>query len=451
MARQIHIQEIEQFGLITRVPNQVVSSEVLDGVRNLHEKEALEPAIREILFDPNETPHGPTEIADILTSRVTLSGTPRVAAFVLKGRSFRRVSSREVTHQFVRLRRVPDLGLMVFMAVGDIQDDARTDFIQTAQDAACDYLVVDAADVARLLIAYEKICPHDGTPYDNSGICGKGHSRDPGIRLSFRINEDPRYEIQSLEEISHAGAKRYSAKIVVDRHYSREILREIVRNATAEIRASNYYRSDRGEAHWGDTPAHVVWLFVAYDLEDLRHTNWVCRTQWIDPGLDPRGRPLDLQGDERLDGIEIAWNDKYEFMKNFARGFSAPKGEVLARLKPILKRMLILGDTIVSLYNSYERGQISDAAFSRQMEEMEPEVSELYSRSGDLPAPPHDAKDYAQVCHSLFGDVDNLCLPFSVLGRGTWNTAQRDGLIKGSIRNYLKNKERLRFEEEKLH
>jgi hypothetical protein len=451
MPRQIQIQEIEQFTFVARVPTGAISSQVLDGVRNLHEKDSLEPAVREILYDPNETPHGPTEIADIYTSRVTVGGQPRVAAFVLKGRSFRRVSAREVTHQFVRLRRVPDLGLMVFMAVGDIQDDARSDFIQTAQDAGCDYLIIDATDIARLLIAYGKLCAQDGTPYDDTGLCAAGHPRDPEIILSYRVNEDPRYEITNLSEVSHAGAKRYSASIVVDRHYPRDILREIIRAATTEVRTSDYYRNERVEAHWGETPAHVVWLYLAYDLEDLRRKNWVCRSEWIDPALDSRWRPTGMKGDERVEDIEVTWNPNYDWMKDFMRSRSASKGAVLARLRPILKRMIELGDAAIVLFASYVHGELSDGKFSHTMQTLRPEVNELYSRSGDLPNPPDDVKDYDQICHSLFADVDNLYLPFSEQGRTTWTTSQRDALLALGIKTYMKNKERLKYEEEKLH
>jgi hypothetical protein len=451
MARQIQIHEIEQFSLAQRVPNDAISPEVRDGVRNLHEKEALEPAIRELLYDPNDTPHGPTEIADILTSRVEVRGEPRVAAFVLKGRSFTRVGSRDVTHQFVRLRHVPDLGLMVFMAVGDIQDDARRDFGQIAQDAGCDYLIVDRHDIARLLIAYEKICPDDGTPFDEKGTCEHGHLRDPGIRLEYRVREDPRYEIPSLRDVSHPLAKRYSAVVLVDRHYPRPVLREIVRSAIQDVRASNYYRSELVENHWAETPAHVVWLFVGYDLEDMRQTNWVCRAMWIDPDLDPAARPMGLQGDEEFEEIQIAWNGKYEELKTFFKSRSAPKGAVLARLRPILREMLKLGDKGMQLFAAYRASVLNDAAFSNTMEELQPAVRELYLQSGDIPMPPDDVKDYNQVCDNIFAQVDNMFLPFSDEGRGKWDQPQRDGLIAMAIRHYQKEKERLRFEEEKLH
>ena len=117
MKRLIKIHDIDEFSEIKTIPDAAINKEILFNIKNLDEK-SIERFLREILYDPNETPHGPTEIADILTTHVHVRGDKRLAAFVLKGKSFPRVSSREVTHQFVKLRQIPQLGLMVFLAVG---------------------------------------------------------------------------------------------------------------------------------------------------------------------------------------------------------------------------------------------------------------------------------------------------------------------------------------------
>jgi len=173
MGRLIEIHDIDEFSEVKTIPDATINNEILTNIGNLDEKKELERFLREILYDPNETLHGPTEIADILTN-VHVRGDKRLTAFVLKGKSFQRVSSRHVTHQFAKLRQISELGLMVFGAVGNIQDDAQRDFVQMAIDAGCDYLIMDAQDLARLFIAYEKICPKDGTPYDDTGTCKKG-------------------------------------------------------------------------------------------------------------------------------------------------------------------------------------------------------------------------------------------------------------------------------------
>jgi len=101
MVRLLDIQDVDEFSEVKRVPKESISSEIISGIRQLDEANELERFIREILYDPNETPHGPTEIADILTHHVHVRGERTLAAFVLKGKSFPRVRSRNVSHQFL--------------------------------------------------------------------------------------------------------------------------------------------------------------------------------------------------------------------------------------------------------------------------------------------------------------------------------------------------------------
>ena len=157
MRRLIKIYEIDEFSEIKAIPDASISEEILANIRNLDEKGEIEHFVREILYGPNETPHGPTEIADILTSHGHIREDKRLVAFILQGKSFKRVSSRDVTHQFAKVRKIPEFGLMVLGAVGNIQDDAQQDFLRAAIAAECDYLIIDAQDWARLFIAYEKI------------------------------------------------------------------------------------------------------------------------------------------------------------------------------------------------------------------------------------------------------------------------------------------------------
>lgn len=53
----------------------------------LEEREEFEPFIRSILSNSNVTPHGPAEIGDILTHKVSVRNEPGIAGY-LKGCSF---------------------------------------------------------------------------------------------------------------------------------------------------------------------------------------------------------------------------------------------------------------------------------------------------------------------------------------------------------------------------
>jgi len=450
MTRLIKIHDIAEFSEIGIIPDTAITDVILTNVRNLDEKEEIERFVREILYDPNETPHGPTEIADILTTHVHVNGKKQLAAFVLKGRSFLKVTSRNVTHQFARLRQIPKLDLIVFGAVGHIQDDAQRDFMQVALDGKCDYLIIDAQDWARLLIAYEKICGKDGTTFNNMGACKEGHTLDVGQTIEIRIREKRQYSIIDQSDISHAGAKRYSAKILLDRHYGKSIIRSIIEEATEKLKYSNYYRNERTKARWGKTTAHVVWLFIAYDLDDIANANWVCRTSWIDPYLREDMRPLGLDGDEKLGEIEIDWNDQYKEHRDFLESMSGNKEQVLDATRPLLKKMTDIAKIAIGYFNEYNCGRLSEKEFIKKMQEMEPKENKLYLKSGNIPLPPEDCKDYDQACQNIFATIDNMFLYFSETGLRTWEKPNRDWLMQDTIKRFYDDLRRIEFEGSKI-
>lgn len=447
----IKIHEIDEFLEIRTIPDAAINDTILSNIKELDEKNEMERFIRETLYDPNETPHGPTEIADILTSHVHVRGDKRLAAFILKGKSFKRVSSRDVTHQFIKLRQIPQLGLMVFGAVGNIQDDTQRDFVRIAIDAKCDYLIIDAQDWARLFIAYEKICPKDGTPYDDTGTCANGHVRDEGLALEMEVREKIRYSIVNQRDVSHAGAKRYSIAILLDRHYLKDVIRTIIQEATEKLKYSNYYRNERVKARWGKIPAHVVWLFIAYDLEDIQNANWICRTCWIDPSLPKDMRPFGLNGNERLGDIEIFWNDDYKSHKNFFESHSGTKKEVLEAIRPILNDMLELVKQAIEYFEEYRCGKISEEVFISKMQKMEPRVTELYFQSGNIPMSPEDCKDYDQACQNIIATIHDMFLYYSKRGLETWPKRNRDWLMQDTVKRFYDDMKRIGFEESKIH
>jgi len=132
------------------------------------------------------------------------------------------------------------------------------------------------------------------------------------------------------------------------------------------------------KARWGKNPAHVVWLFIAYDLEDIQNANWVCRTCWIDPSLTKDMRPVGLNGNEKLGDIEILWNDDYKPHKNFFETFSGTKEEFLGAIQPILNEMIEFAKRAIEYFEEYRRGNIPEEELILRMQKMEPRVTEFY-------------------------------------------------------------------------
>src|SRR5262249_12599114 len=154
--------DLHEFALAKDVRVEEITPAALDTIRSLHEVDELEPYLRKIISDSTETPHGPAELVDIFTHRLTLGKEPKLAAFILKGRSFKTVRPADVAHQIYRLEKISGLDLAIFAATGNVLDAAKEQFVSTAQRTTSEYCIIDQTDLARLFIAYGFICPRDG-------------------------------------------------------------------------------------------------------------------------------------------------------------------------------------------------------------------------------------------------------------------------------------------------
>lgn len=79
MSTLIDITEFDSFQRIKNVDARDVRNPAINTIKKLDEKTQLEPFVRACIYDLNDTPHGPVEIVDILTTKITyaLAGVPQ--------------------------------------------------------------------------------------------------------------------------------------------------------------------------------------------------------------------------------------------------------------------------------------------------------------------------------------------------------------------------------------
>jgi superfamily II DNA or RNA helicase len=200
------IDDFDSLCEVRNIPPGLISEPLLKAVRGLDEREELEPYLRLILHDPNETPHGPAEIADIFTHKLTIQKLIGMAAFILKGKSFKTVKAQDVAHQIYRLEKITGLAIAIFAAAWTILDGPKEHFVATALRLGCNYSIFDANDLARLFVAYGFLCPRDGRKIV-SGRCVCGYS--PAKRI---LNV---FQTDALKALSEAHSNSQSSGLVV--------------------------------------------------------------------------------------------------------------------------------------------------------------------------------------------------------------------------------------------
>ena len=439
------LENIEEFELASRVPRSAITGEILKGVRQLNEPREIEPFLREIISDKTATPHTSTEIADILTTHLTCAGKPYLAAFVNKGKSYPKVTSKEIAHQIVRLQDIPGIGLAILLAVGDIHDDAKKVLIKIADNAKAEYMIIDAIDVARLFIAYHKICPNDGTPYSN-GKCNKcGSLISDQVELTLRTYEEPSYTILSQEEDGKNLLRKYSVEILTDPHYQKQTLREVIKKATRELLHNN-----NDETHFAEHDVGRIYLFIYLDLRDRQHANWICRALWINPNLPKSFRPLDLGGNERLGEIEIDWNPQYRTMHDFFLGMSDTKQKCVDEMDHNFREVEEMKRTADNYIEEYYKGRLQRDQFQKIMAEKEILARKLFMEIGDQNFPPLECAECNQILHSMTCGLHNIFLPFAKGIKADWSWDNKLWLVRDAQKGYEEDKDRFNYERKKL-
>jgi len=449
MSKALDFFEIDRFARGAEIPIEAVTDAVISGVRQLDEVTELEIALREILGAPDVTPHGPTELEDIFQAGVTVNGKPRVAACIIKGKSFEKVTSKLIGNQILRLQDVPDLGMAVLCAVGHIHDDAKKHFIQTAMSRGADYIVMDAAATARLLIAYEKICPRDGTPYGHNSLCRAGHAREAGTVITWRVNEEMASERIRLMDDSTANVKRYSAFLLVDRHYERDVIRRLVTKATEQLKTETYQRPGVMRELWSQQRAQAIWVYVGRTIEDSQQGNWLCRSLWIDPALSEH-RPYPLGG-EMVDGIEFVWNSGYQSQVEFVAKNKVSKGVLLQLVEEVFGQVAVFGSRAVEIFQAFEAGHLTEIELAASLQRDAATVRELYQWCSDFPFGPSDTNDVVQQCSLVAGSVDEMFDAYSEHSMRNTDPMQRRVRFESGHSILLLDLKRWELEWEKVH
>ncbi|NBV24716.1 MAG: DEAD/DEAH box helicase [Proteobacteria bacterium] len=259
-----NLHAVDNFDLVRGVAPRNVSNQALATVRDLHEVDEIESWLQAILFDTNHTPHGPSEIVDILTHKVSVRGREGLAAFILKGRSFPTVRPPHAAHQIFRLERIEGLDFAILAASGTVLDDVKEQFVSTAVRIRADYCFLDCHDLARLFIAFGYICPRDGVKI-RGGRCSCGYT--PANRTSNILQQAALAELHATHNLNQSSGAvilptasgktrvavldilRTQAQLVVYVAHSHEILESAQEEFLKEFPSEQVMRFDERPVH----------------------------------------------------------------------------------------------------------------------------------------------------------------------------------------------------------
>jgi hypothetical protein len=122
------------------------------------------------------------------------------------------------------------------------------------------------------------------------------------------------FKLLDVEDKSHGLAKRYQASIIVPENLNNERIKEIIFEATREVKKKQIYRSDITKKAWKGRDVNIVWLGV-FTKEKRKRDMWffdgfdyyICNTEWSDKSTEG----IVHSYDDVYKDIKICWNKNY--------------------------------------------------------------------------------------------------------------------------------------------
>ncbi|MFP4124940.1 MAG: DUF4365 domain-containing protein [Coleofasciculus sp.] len=258
------------------------------------------------------------------------------------------------------------------------------------------------------------------------------------------------FSILSLKDVSHPRAKRYSADLLIHNRVSQAEIISIVKKVTRDLINREYYQNDLIKQRWENTSANVVLLFVYLALEDFKNKNWFCRSCWIDENLEPKSRPVEINGSNIGENIVIDWSTNYKALADHYKRNTLNKENYLEISLRLLEQTKQLIQEIKEILVYSDKNTINSKVFTQKMVDFESQLTEIYQKSMNIGESPLECKDFANKFSCVMSSAHNIVLPFSESGLKTWEESKRNLLMRQAIQNYEHELVRLEYELEKI-
>ncbi|MCI5222130.1 MAG: hypothetical protein D3924_05530 [Candidatus Electrothrix sp. AR4] len=181
------------------------------------------------------------------------------------------------------------------------------------------------------------------------------------------------------------------------------------------------------EGRWGDSDAHVVWTFIYPTAEDYSRTNWICRSIWINEGLDEHLRPSGFKGENVGDNIIVDWNVHYNEISAYFSENTASKEGYLFVIQPMVEELKVFfGEIEDQLVARYKENKVTEEEFIVSTDKTLKRVYELYREGTDLPfVAPFECRDVNSKFQGVIVSLDNIRVHYAEESRNNWSKENR--------------------------
>lgn len=251
------------------------------------------------------------------------------------------------------------------------------------------------------------------------------------------------YTLLKLEDASQGMTKGYWAKLLVGHPTTRLRLEAVVRRATAEIKKETFHRTESLSERFGCKEADIVRLFIAGELADATHANYLCNSEWVSPALASENRIYRIGGMDLGDGLEVVWNTAYGHTGQFLKSSEIGKQTFLSQVRQIV------AETERLISGTFGDGSrcIVDAETVRKAVDA---MRQIFLTATEVGLAPVECRDVAARFQDVMDFADNAFMHADPDDQEGKNSAGVEFLLERTLTKYRTNLDRLSYEIEKV-
>ena len=258
------------------------------------------------------------------------------------------------------------------------------------------------------------------------------------------FSESESYIIYSVEPVHSSIAKRYSVQIILKQPMSFAEIAVINHEIVQTVKSLNIYENKMQEERWKFKSANLVFCYFGLDETDMINANYLCHTTWVDETQDKNWWYRLNKNSEVIDDVHFNIHSYYESLKAFTEKHTATKEKLIAETRAIITRMVTLAEQIISLYNEFLNGAKSENDYKNDIAGITSELSKLYFAETNLDIPPHDLKEWSQLCSNLAGTIHDFTLYYGQNAFSKRTPENRKACMDMSIKRYYRDLEKLK-------
>lgn len=318
-------------------------------------------------------------------------------------------------------------------------------------------VVVCLCDVDREIVYWQRVAPDtlERTGKGFKVLIPQNHVLGGAARSMLLDTVTPRvaltdYTLVRTDDVSHALAKRYSIRVVLNRSMTKPELAAVVRDLTAKTAKRRYSRNQMVKGQWGDADAHVVWTFLYASAADEKQSHYTCRSLWIDQNLDKAHAPFQWNGEDIGDGIIVDWGASPVASLVAIQNDDFRKEHYLDLVDPILETVERSLKGIQQALETWHAGAYEEDNFLDDTADVRSQIAEAYDTHSQSPEAPYECNDLDMPVGSLLAFAHNIVLFHNDRGRAKWTSALRASMTASALKDAAKAFERVKYEREKV-